>query len=113
MEIVSRGANQLCLGRTYSDTREQACLCDTQKQTGDEKTLIVSDNAHEGHDYAPGDHDERQPAARAQLLEHEVGRHLKGRICEEEGGQTPVVFVALEAQIVREAFDIGIADIST
>lgn len=78
---------------TYGNTWKETGLGDAQKDTGGEETVVVSYDAHESHDRAPGNHDGGKPDAGAEFLEQQVGRHLERRICEEEDSQTPVVLV--------------------
>ena len=98
---------------TYCNTGEEACFCDTKKDTRNEETVEVLYNPHQCHHCAPGYHDCWQPAARAQLFEHEIRRHLKGGIGKKEDGKAKVVLRSGKVQILSKALDFGVADIST
>lgn len=75
--------------------------------------MVVLHDAHERHDHAPCDHNRRQPAGWAQLLQEQVRRDLECRVGEEEGSQAPIVLVRLQPEIFLEAFDFGVADVAT
>ena len=101
------------MGVTYCDTREQSSFRHPQKQPSDEEAGVVVDEARQGHDDPPRNHDTGEPAAGTQLLEDHVAGDLEGGVGEVEDGQAPVVLVRRELQVDREALDVGVSDSST
>jgi hypothetical protein len=99
--------------QTYSNTREKTGFGHAQENTRNQEAVVVLNQAHECHDETPCHHDGGQPATRSELLEKQVGGDFKGRICEEEDCETPVVFVWQDAKIGAEAFDLGVSNVST
>lgn len=75
--------------------------------------MVVPDNAHKSHDETPRNHDEREPAARTELLEQQVARNLERRIGEEESGQAPIVLVICHFEILLETLNLCVSDIPT
>ncbi len=74
--------------------------------------MVVGHDAHERHDDAPGHHDGREPYGWSDLFEYQVAGDLKGGVGEEEGGETPVVLVGCEGEVLLEAFDFCVANVA-
>jgi hypothetical protein len=98
---------------TYCDSREQTGLCESEKDASDEKTVVTLDDTHERHHNAPSHHDGGKPNAGTELLEEEVRWHLKGGIGEEEDCEAPVILVGRHVEVLLEAFDLGVSNVST
>lgn len=98
---------------TNRNTGEETGLGQTEEDTRSEKSVVVLNDAHQGHDDAPGHHDGRQPPAGAELLEEQVAGDLEGSVGEEEDGQAPVVLGARHVQVLLETLDFGVANVST
>lgn len=97
---------------TYRNAWKQTSLGHAQEDPRDKKAMVVFDNAHERHHYTPGHHDDRQPSARAELLEDEIAGNFESSVCEEKDSQAPVVLVSCQIQVLGEALDFRVSDVS-
>ena len=93
-------------------TGVQPSLGHAQEEPRCEQALEVRDDAHEGHDSAPSNHDGGQPDGRAEAFEEEVGRHLEDAVGEEEDGEGPVVLGAGHVEVFLQTFDLCVADVA-
>lgn len=71
---------------TYGNTGEKTSFGYAEEDARGQKSAEVLYQAHERHDNSPRDHDCREPAAGAKLLEQQVAGHFKGRVPKEEDG---------------------------
>ncbi len=84
-----------------NDAREEPGLGGPQQEPQDVETVRSLHECHGAGDQAPGDHHPGDPDAGADLLQHEVRRHLEQEIAEEEdagaetehGGREPQLLV--------------------
>lgn len=103
----SPDSQQVCSGG------EETRLGHTEEEPRDQQTLVRRDDAHEGHDGAPGEHEDGNPDGWAQDLEHDVAGDLEEAIRHKEEGQRRVVLHAVQVQVVVQAGDFCIADVAT
>lgn len=96
----------------YGNTGEETGFGDAEEETGDEEAVVALHDAHQGHDGAPGDHDEGQPPAGAQFLEEKVAGNLEGGVGEEEDGEAPIVLVRAHAEVLLQTLDLCVADVA-
>lgn len=92
-------------------SREETSFRDAEEDASDEEAVVVLDDAHERHYYAPCHHDSWEPDRRAEFLQHEVAGHFECAIREEEHRETPVVFWSGEMQRFSQTFDLRVADV--
>ena len=86
------------LHEVEDDSREEACLCHAEEEAGDVELHGCADEEHADGDEAPGEHDAGEPAAGAETVEREVGRHFTDGVAEEEDASAEAVDRAAEVQ---------------
>lgn len=92
---------------------EHAALEDTQEEAGgDETAVVLHQTLHRGYE-TEADAADGQPYSRGEALEEKVGRDLEDDVGDEEDGQTGVVLVARETEILHEAVDLGVGDVDS
>jgi hypothetical protein len=91
---------------------KEAGLGDSEEEARGEEAREGPHDAHERHDSAPRDHDEGQPARRAELFEKQVGGDFEGGICQKEYCKAEIVLVRAHSEILLKALDLGVADVA-
>lgn len=69
--------------------------------------------AHGRHDNAPKHHNRRNEHRRLQALEQDVGEGFKAGVRDEEERESGVVLATAHVEVVDEAVDFGVADVSS
>src|SRR5215831_5936944 len=72
------------IGQIENDSRKEAGLGDAENESQCIETGVVPDERMADRQNAPGDHDARDPDARADFLQNEVAGHFEKEIAEEE-----------------------------
>ena len=81
--------------------REQAGLGRAEQHAHHVERGLARDEGHAGRQQAPGDHDARDPPARAHAVHHQVARHLEQRVAQEEQARAQAVGRGRDADVDR------------
>ena len=92
---------------------EEASLSHTQQNPGDEKLVVVLDEALTGHDSSPANHHNTDPPRGPHQLEHDVAGYLEQSIREEEYSEGQVVLVPSKTEVDVHASHFRISYVAT
>jgi hypothetical protein len=81
------------------DAGEETGFRRAQQESQDIKRRCAIDEDHRGGKHAPGEHDSRDPDARAKPRQHQVARHLEQRVAQEKDSRPHSVNGGAEPEI--------------
>ena len=107
---LGSAVRRIPIGEKEDDPGIEACFGDAEQEAQQIEHRRSGDEHEARRDQAPGDHDARDPDARADLMKNDVARHLEQEIAEEENACAETVGGFAEAE-VRRHLELREADI--
>lgn len=92
---------------------EHSSLENTKEETSSQQPGIVLHEPLSQGNQAESKHVQGQPNSWAELLQKDVGGDLEEAVWDEEDDEGYIVLGAREAEILREAEDVCVADVDT
>ena len=89
---------------------EEAGLGDAEQEAQHDELLEVLHPGEQQRDDAPADHDAREPAARAELVQREVRGHLEQDVADEEDARREAELRGAQREVLVHAVGGGEAD---
>src|SRR5208282_1150102 len=98
------------VGEVDEDAGEETGLGDAQQDSNEVEMRGRSNERHQDGDEPPGDHDAREPFARAPALDNEAAGNFEEQVADKKYSRAEAEDAVAEVQVVRH-FERGVADV--